>query len=70
MPVPRGIVRRRVDLAIPGVSRELADAISDRQLAYTGPTGLKFVFDGVKASVKGQYGFSSPQYKSISGIKW
>jgi hypothetical protein len=45
-------------------------AISDRQRAYTGPMGLKFVFDGVKASVKGQSGFSSAQYKSISGIKW
>jgi hypothetical protein len=32
--------------------------------------GITLVFDGVKASVKGQYGFSSPQYKSISGIKW
>lgn len=61
---------RNYNLAIPSISRLLADAISDRQLAYTGPNGLKSIFDGVKASVKGQYGLSSPQYQSIRGIRW
>ncbi len=55
---------------LPALAQTLADAISDRQEAYTGPAGLKFVFDGVKTSVKGQYGQSSGAYKSISGKKW
>lgn len=56
--------------SLPTLAQTLADAITDRQEAYTGPTGLKFVFDGVKTSVKGQYGQSSVAYKSISGKKW
>jgi hypothetical protein len=56
--------------SLPTLAQTLADAISDRQEAYTGPTGLKFVFDGVKTSVKGQYGQASVAYKSISGKKW
>lgn len=56
--------------SIPGDSRMLADAISDRLTAFTGPTALKFVFDGVKVSVKGQYGQASPQYQAVSGMKW
>ena len=56
--------------SIPALSQTLADAITDRQEAYTGPGGLKFVFDGVKTSVKGQYGQSSNEYKSISGMRW
>lgn len=56
--------------SIPTTERVLTDAISDRQLAFTGPAGLKPVFDGVKTSVKGQYGQSSPQYQSISAIRW
>ena len=56
--------------SLPELSQTLADAISDRQDAYFGPTGLKFVFDGVKTSVKGQYGQSSAEYKSISGKRW
>ncbi|MFT5465868.1 MAG: hypothetical protein ACI8UO_000964 [Verrucomicrobiales bacterium] len=31
---------------------------------------MKVVFDGVKTSVKGQYGQQSPQYKAISPIRW
>lgn len=56
--------------SLPALSQALADAISDRQEAYTGPAGLKFVFDGVKTSVKGQYGQASAEYKSISGKRW
>ncbi|MES2440227.1 MAG: hypothetical protein V4584_14250 [Verrucomicrobiota bacterium] len=56
--------------SIPTASQALADAIIDRQDLFTGPTGLKFVFDGVKASVKGQYGHTSLQYKAVSGISW
>jgi hypothetical protein len=56
--------------SIPSDERILTDSISDRLLTFTGPAGLKFVFDGVKASVKGQYGQSSPEYKSVSGIGW
>lgn len=56
--------------SIPGDSRALADAISDRQTTFTGPTALKFVFDGVKVSVKGQYGQTSPQFQAISGMGW
>jgi hypothetical protein len=56
--------------SLPTLAQTLADAISDRQEAYTGPAGLKFVFDGVKTSVKGQYGQASATYKSISGKKW
>lgn len=56
--------------SIPGHSRLLADAISDRLSAFTGPAALKFVFDGVKVSVKGQYGQSSPQYQAIRGMSW
>lgn len=56
--------------SLPTLAQTLADAISDRQEAYIGPAGLKFVFDGVKTSVKGQYGQASVPYKSISGKKW
>ena len=56
--------------SIPIASQALTDAISDRQDSFNGPTALKFVFDGVKGSVKGQYGQASLQYKSISGIIW
>ncbi len=56
--------------SLPALSQTLADAITDRQEAYNGPAGLKFVFDGVKTSVKGQYGQSSAEYKSISGMRW
>ncbi len=55
---------------LPAFVQTLADAISHHQEAYIGPTGLKFVFDGVKTSIKGQYGQSSAPYKSISGKKW
>lgn len=56
--------------AIPLATQALADAIADRQNSFNGPTGLKFVFDGVKGSVKGQYGQASLQYKAISGMRW
>lgn len=56
--------------SIPIASQALTDAISDRQDSFNGPTALKFVFDGVKGSVKGQYGQASVQYKSISGTIW
>lgn len=56
--------------SLPGEESALADAISDRQDAFTGEETLKFVFDGVKASVKGQYGQASLQYKAISGMSW
>ncbi len=56
--------------SLPTLAQTLADSISDRREADTGPAGLEFVFDGVKTSVKGQYGQSSAPYKSISGKKW
>lgn len=56
--------------SVPALAQTLADAIADRQESYNGPTGLKACFDGVKVSVKGQYGQTSPQYKSISGMRW
>jgi hypothetical protein len=56
--------------AIPTASQALADAISDRAEAFTGATGLKFVFDGVKTSVKGQYGQGSAQFRGVSGMRW
>ena len=56
--------------AIPAASQALADAISDREDIFTGATGLKFVFDGVKTSVKGQYGQNSTQFRSVSGMRW
>jgi hypothetical protein len=56
--------------SLPVTASALADAISDRKEAFLGATAFKFVFDGVKASVKGQYGQTSPQYKSVSGISW
>ncbi len=56
--------------SIPAHAQTLADAIVDRQEAYIGATGLKFVFTGVKTSVKGQYGHTSLPYRSISGIRW
>lgn len=52
------------------LSQDLADAIRDRADAYTGPAGLKFVFDGVKTSVKGQYGQSSPNTRAVSAMRW
>ena len=55
---------------IPGRAGALADAISDRLITFTGPTALKFVFDGVKVSVKGQYGQASPQFQAVSGMAW
>jgi hypothetical protein len=48
----------------------LADAIADRSAAFIGPAGLKFVFDGMKTSVKGQYGQASAEYLGIRGIQW
>jgi hypothetical protein len=56
--------------SLPTAGGALADAISDRLEAFTGPAGLKFVFDGVKTSVKGQYGQSSAEYLGIRGIQW
>lgn len=56
--------------ALPLAAQTLADAITDRQQAAKGATGLKFVFDGVKTSVKGQYGQRSSQYAAVKGIKW
>jgi hypothetical protein len=56
--------------SIPAVAQRLADAIADRLDAFTGAKALKFVFDGVKTSVKGQYGQTSAQYQAISGIGW
>ena len=50
--------------------QDLADAIRDRAAAYTGEAGLKSVFLGVKASVKGQYGLKSPHSRAISAIHW
>jgi len=55
---------------LPAHAQTLADAIVDRQEAYTGATGLKFVFAGVKTSVKGQYGQSSLPFTSLSGMRW
>jgi hypothetical protein len=48
----------------------LADAIRDRRDLHLGDTGLKFIFDGVKQSVKGQYGHRSLKYKAVRGIRW
>jgi len=56
--------------AIPAHPQTLADAIVARQEAYTGATGLKSVFAGVKTIVKGQYGQSSLPYASLSGMRW
>jgi hypothetical protein len=56
--------------SVPALAQTLTDAIADRQESYNGPTGLKACFDGVKVSVKGQYGQTSTQYKSISGMRW
>jgi hypothetical protein len=56
--------------SLPGAAEALADAIADRLEAFTGAAALKFVFDGVKTSVKGQYGQASPEYQGIKGIKW
>jgi hypothetical protein len=56
--------------AIPAHPHTLADAIVARQEAYTGATGLKSVFAGVKTIVKGQYGQSSLPYASLSGMRW
>jgi hypothetical protein len=56
--------------ALPTAGEALADAISDRSVAFIGAGGLKFVFDGVKTSVKGQYGQGSGNYQAIKGIKW
>jgi hypothetical protein len=56
--------------SLPTAGGALADAIADRSEAFIGPAGLKFVFDGVKTSVKGQYGQASAEYLSIRGIQW
>lgn len=56
--------------SIPTLAQTLADAVADRQESYIGTSGLKACFDGVKLSVKGQYGQTSPQYKSISSMRW
>ena len=60
----------RLNKALPLAAQILADAITDRQQAAIGDTGLKFVFDGVKTGVKGQYGQNSTQYAAVKGIKW
>ena len=59
-----------MNTSMPGLEEALADAISDRYETFFNATGLKFVFDGVKSAVKGQYGVSSPQYGMVKGIKW
>lgn len=56
--------------SIPDLSQTLGDAIRDRQTAYDSETGLHFVFKGVKAAVKGQYGQKSPQFAQVTLIKW
>jgi len=56
--------------SIPITSQVLADVIRDRKDLHIGEAGLKPVFDGVKQSVKGQYGQRSLQYKAVSGIRW
>ena len=53
--------------SISSLGQSLADRISDRQDAMA---TLKTTFDGVKTSVKGQYGQRSPQYAGISAISW
>ena len=59
-----------MNTARPTLADALADAITDRKETFLGPTGLKFVFDGVKTSVKGQYGQGSTQYGMVKGIRW
>lgn len=56
--------------SVPALAQTLTDAVADRLESYIGTSGLKTCFDGVKVSVKGQYGQTSPQYKSISGMRW
>lgn len=56
--------------SVPALAQVLADAIADRQESYNGTSGLKACFDGVKVSIKGQYGQTSTPYKSISGMRW
>ena len=41
-----------------------------RKLLYYGPKGLQEKFQGVKDSVKQQYGQASAEYLSVKGIKW
>jgi hypothetical protein len=59
-----------LNLTIPQLAQALADAITDRAEAALGPLGLKAICDGVKTSVKGQYGQSSTHYAAVKGIKW
>ncbi len=59
-----------MNTARPTLAEALADAITDRKETFLGPMGLKFVFDGIKTSVKGQYGQGSPQFRMVKGIKW
>lgn len=56
--------------ALPILESAYDDAVGERSEAYIGAQGLKSAFDGVKLSVKGQYGQTSPQYRSISGMRW
>ena len=56
--------------SVSSLSQALADAVRDRADAYTGEGGLKFVFDGVKTSVKGQYGQSSPNTRAVTAMRW
>jgi hypothetical protein len=50
-----------------GASPPSANPLPDRQDAMA---TLKTTFDGVKTSVKGQYGQRSPEYAGISAISW
>jgi hypothetical protein len=59
-----------LNISIPDLSQVLADAVRDRQEAYNNETGLHFVFKGVKAAVKGQYGQRSPEFGQVSLLQW
>ena len=59
-----------LNISIPDLSQDLADATRDRLQSYNKETGLHFVFNGVKKAVKAQYGQKSPEFGQVSLIKW
>lgn len=59
-----------LNTALSTLDGSLSTARQKRKLLYYGPKGLQEKFQGVKDSVKQQYGQGSAEYLSVKGIKW
>jgi hypothetical protein len=62
---------RGLNMFICQIAGQLTTAREARRgLYYDGPECLEKKFQGIKNSVKGQYGQNSSQYAAVKGVKW